>query len=399
MTIIPRRMLHVAQISFFSDPEGRSAAQLLDAWPTLVDVAEAACRSGIRVSVVQASSHSERRARHGVRYYFLPFGDGQCAVAENADFGELLRSLAPDVFHVHGLGFPRDVLSLASLAPGVPIILQDHANRPPRFGRRALWRREMSVAAGITFCALAQARPFADAGLVDPETQLYEIPESTSRFAPGDRQEARRLTGLKGDPAVLWVGHLNANKDPLTVLEGISAAARELPRLQLFCCFGAAPLLRDVQDRIVTDPNLRDRVRLLGRVPHERIEQLMRAADLFVLGSHREGSGYSLIEALACGLPPVVTDIPSFRALTGAGTVGMLWPCDDSHALCDALRSVAAHADPEMRAAVRAHFDLELSLDSLGLKLAAMYEDVIERKRGIVASTSRPEANGATRMY
>ena len=45
----------------------------------------------------------------------------------------------------------------------------------------------------------------------------------------------------------------------------------------------------------------------------------MQAADLFVLGSHREGSGYSLIEALACGLPPVVTDIHAFRTLTGCG--------------------------------------------------------------------------------
>jgi glycosyltransferase involved in cell wall biosynthesis len=395
MTVMPRPLPHVVQISFFSDPEGRSPAQLLDEWPTLVDVAEAACRSGIRVTVVQASSHSEHIARQGVRYYFLPFGHGQRAVPENGALGELLRSLAPDVFHVHGLGFPRDVLSLASLAPGVPIILQDHANKPPRIWRRALWRRGMSVAAGITFCSLEQARPFVDAGLVYPETQLYEIPESTSRFAPGDRQEARRLTDLKGDPAVLWVGHLNANKDPLTVLEGISAAARELPRLQLFCCFGAAPLLRDVQNRIAMDPDLRDRVHLLGRVPHERIEKLMRAADLFVLGSHHEGSGYSLIEALACGLPPVVTDIPSFRSLTGAGAVGMLWPCGDPRALCDALRSAAARVDSAMRAAVRAHFDRELSCESLGLTLAAMYEDVLGRKRDI--STRWSEASGAIR--
>ena len=64
----------------------------------------------------------------------------------------------------------------------------------------------------------------------------------------------------------------------------------------------------------------------------------MRAADVFVLGSHREGSGYSLIEALACGLPPVVTDIPSFRSLTAAGAVGALWPCGDARALGDADR-------------------------------------------------------------
>jgi glycosyltransferase involved in cell wall biosynthesis len=105
----------------------------------------------------------------------------------------------------------------------------------------------------------------------------------------------------------------------------------------------------------------------------------MRAADVFVLGSHREGSGFSLIEALACGLPPVVTDIPSFRSLTGTGAVGMLWPCDDARALGAALRAVVAHSGGPMRAAVRAHFDRELSFDALGVKLAAMYQDLLER--------------------
>jgi glycosyltransferase involved in cell wall biosynthesis len=387
VTIGSRAQVHAVQICFFSDPEGRSPAQLLDARATLVDVAEAACRSGIRISVVCASAYSERLTRGGLRYHFLPFGDGQPNIPKNAALGALLRDLDPDVLHVHGLCFPRDVLSLASLASGVPIILQDHANRPPRLWRRALWRRGMSLAAGIAFCASDQAQPFAAAGLLDSATCLYEIPESTSRFSPGDKQQARRVTGVEGDPAILWVGHLDANKDPLTVLKGISAAARELPRLRLFCCFGSAPLLGDVRDLIARDAQLGGRVRLLGRVPHEHIEQLMRAADLFVLGSHREGSGYSLIEALACGLPPVVTDIPSFRSLTGRGAVGKLWACDDPLALCAAIRTVGARTDPETRAAVRAHFDRELSFDSLGRKLAAMYEDVLERRRNAAGST------------
>ncbi len=397
MTIGSRTGVHAVQISFCSDPEERPPAQLLDAWSTLVDLADAACRSGIRVSVVQASAHSERLTRRGLRYYFLPFGDGQRSIPKNAALGALLRDLDPDVLHVHGLGFPRDVLSLASLASGVPIILQDHANRPPRLWRRASWRREMSLAAGIAFCASDQAQPFAAAGLLDSATCLYEIPESTSRFSPGDKQQARRMTGVEGDPAILWVGHLDANKDPLTVLKGISAAARELPRLRLFCCFGTAPLLGDVLDLIATDPQLEGRVRLLGRVPHERIEQLMRAADLFVLGSHREGSGYSLIEALACALPPVVTDIPSFRSLTGAGAVGKLWACDDPLALCAAIRTVGARTDPETRAAVRAHFDRELSFESLGRKIAAMYEDVLERRRNAAGSTVPRRVNCAAR--
>ena len=167
--------------------------------------------------------------------------------------------------------------------------------------------------------------------------------------------------------------------------------------MQLYCCFADAPLLHAVEDRIATDSHLRDRVHLLGRVPRDRIELLMRAADLFVLGSHREGSGYALIEALACGLPPVVTNIPSFRSLTGAGAVGMLWPCDDPKALCEAMRSIAGRVGSEMRAAVSAHFDRELSFDALGRKLAAMYEDVLQRARGTGGSTSRPEQRRAIR--
>lgn len=380
MTLRQSPLRHVVQIGFFNDPQGRLPAQLLDSWGSLVDVAEAARRSGTRISVVQASVHHAHLERNGVGYYFLPFGAGATAGAQLA-LGELLLELAPDLFHVHGLGFHHDVALLAALVPDVPIVLQDHASRPPRLWRRRRWRHGMAFASGIAFCALEQARPFTSAGLIRAPTRVYEIPESTSRFTPGDREEARRLTGLEGDPAVLWVGHLDANKDPLTVLEGVSAATRALPRLRLYCCFGVAPLRQPVEQRIASDPDLRARVTLLGRVPHQRVEQLMRAADVFVLGSHREGSGYSLIEALACGLPPVVTDIPSFRSLTAAGAVGALWPCGDARALGEALRAVAARAGAETRAAVRTHFDRELSLDALGSKLAAMYADVIERKQ------------------
>lgn len=367
---------HVAQISFFTDPQGRPPEQLLHDWPSLVDVAEAAARSDVRVSVIQACTVSQTLTRDDVTYHFLPFGRAAPWGQRTRAFGELIRGLRPDVYHVHGLGFPHDVLSLSALAHRIPIVLQDHADRPPRLWRQWSWRRAFSVASGIAFCALEQARPFATAGLIRAQTKLYEIPESTSRFAPADRDETRRALGVTGDPLVLWVGHLDDNKDPLTVLEGISAAAKVLPRLQLWCCFGRAPLLSQIQSRITADPALRDRVHLMGRVPHEAVEKLMRAADLFVLGSHREGSGYSVIEALACGLPPVVTDIPSFRALTNSGSVGALWPCGDARRLCEAIVSMAQRPKAQTRAAVRAHFDSELSFAALGRKLRSMYADL-----------------------
>jgi glycosyltransferase involved in cell wall biosynthesis len=370
-------VLHVAQISFFLDRRGRAPEQLLDDWPSLVDVAEAASTAGVHVSVIQACFRRQHLTRNGVDYHFVP-PEGAANVAASGAFREVVRSLGVHVFHVHGLGFPADVQSLASAAPEVPIIVQDHANQPPRIWRRPAWRRALAMVCGVAFCSSAQAEPFVRAGLIGAGTTIHEIPESTSRFTPGDRAQARAATGLHGDPCLLWVGHLNENKDPLTVLQGVREAARELRGLQLWCCFGEAPLLSGVQRRIAVDDGLRGRVHLLGRVPHDRIELLMRAADVFVLGSHREGSGYSLIEALACGLPPVITDIPSFRALTGHGATGRLWPCGDASALRGALLSLGSPSR-ELRSGVRAHFDAELSFAAVGRKLGAAYRHACER--------------------
>jgi len=365
------------QISFFVDRQGRLPEKLLADWHSLEDIAVSVASTGARVTVVQASLSPGEVARRGVKYFFMTPDPRKRSLVECDEFRSLLRSHAPDVLHVHGLGFGRDVSALRGTVPRLPILLQDHADRPPSFWQRAQWRRGTAAATGVSFCARAQAEPFVRGGVLPLAKPVFEIPESTSMFVPGERAAARAATGLHGNPAVLWVGHLDRNKDPLTLLDGVAAAAPDLPELQLWCCFGTAPLLAAVQARIARDPLLRERVHLLGRVPHDDVEALMRAADLFVLGSHREGSSFALIEALATGLTPVVTDIPSLRALTSNGAIGALWRRGDSGALASALRRSYAALGPQSRSIIRAHFDAHLSSIAIGRKFMAAYRELL----------------------
>jgi glycosyltransferase involved in cell wall biosynthesis len=370
--------MHVVQVSFFVDSARRPGRELLRAWRSLADIAVLARRGGMRVTVIQAAAAHERLEHEGVDFRFVQHERAAAPLAARNDVRALFTSLSPDVVHVHGLGFPREVLALRGAQPKTPMLLQDHADRAPRlFWRRPGWRRGLAAADAIAFCALEQAKLLGDAMRLPPKTRVFEVPESTSRFAPGDRAAARAATGIDGDPCLLWVGHLAPNKDPLTVLDGVSRAAREMPGLRLWCCFGTAPMRAQVERRIAGDPMLSSRVTLLGEVPHEMVERLMQAADLFVLGSHREGSGYSVIEALATGLPPVVTDIPSFRSLVGRGDAagGELWPCGDADALAAALVRCARR--PELRAAARRRFASEVSFDAVGRKLAAVYRELV----------------------
>ena len=375
--------MQVAQVSFFVDPRQRPPEQLLHDWHSLVDVAEAVADAGVRVSVIQACRHEATLTRRSIRFHFIA-PPAEQPLTRSPALSTLLSSLTPDVFHVHGLNFAREVAGLRQLAPRTPILLQDHADRPPRFWRRGRFKLGLQQADGISFCAREQAEVFARAGLLGRDTRLFEIPESTSRFTPGSREAARAAMGVSGDPALLWVGHLDTNKDPQTVLAGVSLAARELPGLTLTCCYGNAPLLDAVRAQIAADPQLRERVRLLGRVAHEHVQELMRAADLLVLGSHREGCNFSVLEALATGLLPVVTDIPSMRVLTAQGRAGALWQRGDPASLAAALLR-AAHRDPdERRQAARVHFESQLSAAALGRNFARAYEQLVHvRQAGV----------------
>jgi glycosyltransferase involved in cell wall biosynthesis len=371
--------LHVAQINFLPAPAGLAHEQVLEQWHSLVDIAEVAASSGTRVSVIQAAAREDLITRNGIDYHFIDIRGLEVAKNRGRRFASLLADIKADVVHAHGLGFIEDAFAVSQCLPQLPILAQDHADRPPRWWRRPQWRRWYAAISGVAFTAPELARPFTHAGLFGPHARLFAIPESSSRFTAGSRADARAETGLHGDPCVLWVGHLSPGKEPMTVLDGVARAALHLPGMQLWCAFGSAPLLDEVRARIARDPQLAGRVHLLGKVSHAHVETLMRAADLFVSGSLAESCGYVVLEALACGVTPVVTDIPSFRALVGDSRVGRLWPCGDAERLAEALVDAAASRLSSTQ--VRAHFDAKLSFAAVGRQWADAYAQVRDDRR------------------
>lgn len=371
------RPLRVAQINFFPPPDGFAPADILAHWPSLVDIAEAPASADVRVSVIQLAARDGQMKHRGVDYRFV--AAGSAGTVRVRRLARLLEELDTDVAHVHSLGCAPEVHALARELPCLPMLLQDHADRVPSRWRHPRWRRWYAAAHGVAFTAPELAKPYLAAGLFAPTTRIFTVPESTSRFTPGSRASAWSETGLYGDPCVLWVGHLQSGKDPLAVLDGVALASEQLPGLQLWCAFGRAPLLEQVRRRIDSDARLAGRVHLLGQVTHAHVQSLMRAADLYVSGSHAESCGYALLEAMTCGVMPVVTDIPSFRALVGE--VGRLWPRGDAKALADALvQAVATRSSP---AQVRAHFDRALSLEAIGRRWAEAYRSLLDVRVGV----------------
>jgi glycosyltransferase involved in cell wall biosynthesis len=376
--------MHVACVSYFFEERLRTPDALLAAYPTLSGWAEGVAAAGARVSVVQRFCRDAQLVRGNVEYRFVadrsPWSGRLLDPARRVN--QAVASLAPSVVHVNGLMSAWPACLLKRRLPGTPLMIQDHANLPPAGGlRAAALRFALRSADAVSFAAPEQAQPWRNGGFLRADTPAFALMEGSTRFQLAARTAARPKTGLTGAPLCLWVGRLDANKDPLTALEGFALAAPGLPGARLAMVFHEAQLLSEVRAWVAAHPDVRGRVTLLGRLPHGEMEAVYNSADLFVLGSHHEGSGYAAIEAMACGVVPVLTDIPSFRALLGRGKVGALWPVGDAAALADALNATTARLCEATPRRVRDYFEAHWSFEAIGREAVSAYRELLDRKR------------------
>jgi glycosyltransferase involved in cell wall biosynthesis len=372
----------LTQVNYAFDPALRDPGELLEAYHTLTGWSDAVAAAGASVTVVQAFSTDATIERDGIRYLFRKTG-GSRAQRVGAVHAAVLAS-EPDVVHVNGLDVPLQTWRLRRCLPSaVALVVQDHGAMPPgpRQLRTRVRRRLMRPVDGFLFTARAQAEPWIDQGLIGGGRKAYDVLEASTSLQPIDRAQARALTSMTGDPAVLWVGRLDENKDPLTVLAAMEQTLAARPGATLTMVFSDDRLLPAVRARIAAVDSLARAVRHVGRVPHDRMPAFFSAADLFVLGSRREACGYALLEACACGATPVVSDIAAFRAVTGDGTIGVLWPAGSARACAAALTAAANDDLDRARARVRAHFDRHASWQVVGQRALRVYASVLEQRR------------------
>ena len=95
--------------------------------------------------------------------------------------------------------------------------------------------------------------------------------------------------------------------------------------------------LRPAVERFLLAHDLRARVHLAGQIPHERLPDYFNEADLYVSATSSDGSSISLLEAMGCGLPVVVTDGYGNREWVTHGRHGWLYPANDARALASTV--------------------------------------------------------------
>lgn len=378
--------MRIVQLNLAADWSLQTAEALLDRYHTLREWSTAIAGAGADVSVVQRFCASESATRDGIRYTFVADEGPGLLPRWNVSPPVLdaVARLAPDLVHVNGLMFPGMFLALAErLDETCAIVAQDHSGAVPSAstltrlwtGRR--WRRAFAALDACSFTARELARPWRDAGLPDA-CPVLEIPEASTSFEPICREDARAQTGVHGAPAILWVGRAHPAKDPTTMATAVESIVSMLPDAHVWVLVSTTDD-RAILQRLLAASTASSRVHIAGPVPHAQMPAYYSAADVLLSTSRHEGSGYAVIEAMACGAVPCVSDIPSFRTLVGS--CGVLWPVGDARACAAAVVDVAGHVGADKRREVRRHFVDCVSWPVIGRTTMAAYTTVLRRRR------------------
>ncbi len=189
-------------------------------------------------------------------------------------------------------------------ALGLPVSIKARGSDINLWSQRPACRRQITAAAetadGLLAVSAAQADALASLGVVRRRIRVHYTGVDLDRFRPRDRDKEKAALGLSG-PLLIQVGTLNDNKGPHITM----GALPQLPEATL-------ALLGDGPSRIALEALARrlgvaDRVRFLGRTPHDVTARWMAAADVLVAPSANEGLANVWVEALASGTPVVAT--------------------------------------------------------------------------------------------
>lgn len=286
-----------------------------------------------------------------VRTYILDKAAGKDRISSICKTMRILREEQIDVLHAH-CSVPMLIGKLAGKLTNVPVVCTVHNTRGYSVRRERLtgWMAKCYVSIG------ASAEEYMKCTLGIPERKITRIYNAvdTGAFHP----EARTTHfweqwGLRSDlPVVVNVGRVVEQKNQICLLRGLCRcrdAGKPIQAVILGSCDMNSGAYRELRE-YAESHQLQELVQFLGQ--QSEMQKFLSNADCFVMTSHYEGLSVSFLEAVFCGVPIIVTDMPFVQELNGIARCATVIPQEDDAALAQVLME-GGYSPPDAQAQKR----------------------------------------------
>ena len=292
----------------------------------------------------------------------------------------VLTSIQPHVVHSHGL-LPDLAVSLVNTSAVHVCTIHSYCREDYVFSfgpcvGSLLSRVHLSILRRIEFpiaCSSSVARKLEESHRLRVGVIWNGI--NTDVYAPvSDREKAhlRRTLGLPIDARIfIYTGKLSPLKNPMFLVQAFAAA--DLVGC-LLLLIGDGPLREACAEQGV------DSVLVTGQV--DNVQDYLRASDVYVSSSTTEGMPLGVLEAMACGLPVLLSDIAAHRELVeGTPNVQGLFSLNDQQSLISLMGAYAREDLEEIGRSSRQKIDTSFSAELMASSYQTLYRDALASRR------------------
>ncbi len=338
------------------------------------------------VCLTESTEFRNRIQRDDVAVYEMHKNPGQ-------DLGNwkrlyrLFRKIHPTVVHTRNIGCLE--AQIPAWLAGVPCRVHgEHGwdiSDPNGNNRKYQWLRRLHSPLIHRFIALSKElenylvrRAHINANKV---SRIYNGVDNR-RFHPGESDALPQ--GFASSDSIVFgtVGRMHGVKDQVNLCRAFVQLCQQqanlAPRLRLVMV-GDGPLQQKCA-QLLAEADLAGRAWLAGN--QDKVANIMRAFDVFVLPSQAEGISNTILEAMACGLPVIATDVGGNGELVDVGHTGTLVPANDPQALAEAMAIYAN--DPQMRQQQgengRGRINERFSMAQMLAAYGGVYEQLMEQR-------------------
>lgn len=227
-------------------------------------------------------------------------------------------------------------------------------------------------------------------GVVKPK-MIYNGVDQEMFFPIEDNVNLRDELNLpKGRRLLCFVGRIEPEKGIRELYEAFRRVALLIKDVDLVCV-GVGPWEKCMREKMLKD-NLDSRIFLPGKVTHTQVAKYMQASNVYVFPSYNEGMPNSLLEAMACGLPCIASDVGGIPEAIDHGMNGLLLRPHDTEQLTTLLLNVLEEPDLASKLGMMASKTIlkKFSWPNNAVQHAVVYEETLTnfaskktRKKGV----------------
>lgn len=347
--------MKIVYLNYFYSAQYVNPENWLQKIKPITAVLEVLAKNNTVISIEQIDYQGQMQV-NGIDFRFVNFYKSKTFFPFKLNI--FVKQLKPNIVIVHGTLFPlQTILLRLILGRNVRIVIQHHAEYPS-FGMKKILQKTASyIVDAYFFPSKNIGKIWQDKGNIQAKKPIFSIHEGTSTFKSLENSSIELGTSLNNGLNYIWVGRLDANKNPLLAIKAFAKFLAFQPNAKLYMLFYKDELLEEITAYLAENQQFGQKIMLVGKVDHNDMPNWYSKANFYISTSFKEGTSFTLSEAMSCGCLPIVTNIPTHIEMTG-NACGILYKAGSEDELVNALiQSVTLPITIEKEKAIHQFFN------------------------------------------